>query len=874
MKRSSSLVASVLILLVCGCESPPVTREDATRPRPDAGIPPEPECYPPYTPGTWQYTRTWEGAELLAVAFGPDGSLGVAARFTGQIDLDPGEGTLPFTGEPSRTYELVARLDPEGVLAWAHVLDERLGIGGLTVTADGDVAITGPIRGDARTTIDLDPGPGVSEHTLRLYDRGIYALALDPTGALRWARPVSWTTAGSQVAGIDARSDGTVVLMGTLASDPSSWDPSDAPDATPRGYEPFYWQLAGDGTTVVVFPVPRGIRYFEHGADDSLVILGDGLGRWDADYTYGVDVQDTGAVFATEPAQYITALAPDLTYRWSRSVYSTVGFAEVAIDPAARVYVFGGAGLPAAAGDIDPTEEGRRWQRGTFLAQWTPEGEYAWSDPPWEGQRLLLANELGSYMVDLGRLVAHDPDGRWRWVLMLEAGRPTFLEGGPERRIVLAGQYSETLDHASSFGAAPDPHVASTNEGMGDAFVTVFTDAGGAAERCEEWPLEELPTVDCTMARAIVCGDLPAECGRVTSPCGGETLDCGECAGPEVCGAEGAASQCGREGVEVLAAELPHPLHVEADDTHVYFTTQGDYGPILVPAPYESPVREALGVWRVPRDGSAPAERIYSERARPLRLFVTEASVLVWTRESTLEGEYRVAVIPKSDPASAAHLDTGDPLTAVIAAEDGWLYYGVSNDLLRIPETGGIASVFIAGCVPPRLIFEGTEVLYACAEIPGYASVRSRPRGGGSETQRSHAMEMLSLEWASAESIVFTARTLPGAVEWLRVARDAPSPPAGEHLAFQYDTDVPAIGRVAAFDGSLRYNLFPGPLSARTRGGQLLASPFDAAAPRARLAARLNHPVNLWLDDRDLFIAEEGSLGMYTHDGRILRYPR
>jgi len=137
----------------------------------------------PSTPG---WTRSIGAGQLPGpeVALGPDGSLVIIGHFPGTVDLDPGPGVV----EHSSTEELtlyVLKLDGQGRYLWSGTIDgSGVFLGqALSVTDVGDVVIVGHFE----NTVDLDPGPGVDEHTSEgLSD--IFIVRLDGDGALRWAR--------------------------------------------------------------------------------------------------------------------------------------------------------------------------------------------------------------------------------------------------------------------------------------------------------------------------------------------------------------------------------------------------------------------------------------------------------------------------------------------------------------------------------------------------------------------------------------------------------------------------------------------------------------------------------------------------------------
>ena len=119
------------------------------------------------------------GPRLHHVARDAEGNLILAGYFFGVIDADPGPGQTLLTAADGSPDAFVARLNPDGTLAWAYVFGSTSAdqATGLTLMADGTILLSGQYF----NAFDLDPGPGV--WTTTVYgDEDFFLLALDMDG--------------------------------------------------------------------------------------------------------------------------------------------------------------------------------------------------------------------------------------------------------------------------------------------------------------------------------------------------------------------------------------------------------------------------------------------------------------------------------------------------------------------------------------------------------------------------------------------------------------------------------------------------------------------------------------------------------------------
>jgi hypothetical protein len=91
-----------------------------------------------------------------------EGNIYLAGHFHGTTDLDPSANVFMVTASTQEVDAFLLKLDPSGNFVWANVLgtaDPDVGTvaSAMMVDANGDILLLGKYR----STIDLDPGPGV-----------------------------------------------------------------------------------------------------------------------------------------------------------------------------------------------------------------------------------------------------------------------------------------------------------------------------------------------------------------------------------------------------------------------------------------------------------------------------------------------------------------------------------------------------------------------------------------------------------------------------------------------------------------------------------------------------------------------------------------
>jgi hypothetical protein len=234
----------------------------------------------------------------FAIAAG--GAVYVAGGFGYSFDFDPSSGADEHT---SVGYDdaYVTRFDANGAYAWTRTFGGagQDGVQTVAVGRDGSLLVSGYFSGPA----DLDPGPGVDNHTA---ESAAFVSKLTAGGELVWARELTGNKSVSEVAGDAA---GAVYAIGTyfLPASPSGVS------AQAGEYGTFFVKFDASGTVVWDAPIEA-----EHpGEFTSLAVAADGsvwaAGRQTAPATL------LGRSLGPESGNVLVGLEPTGTVRtlWS-----------------------------------------------------------------------------------------------------------------------------------------------------------------------------------------------------------------------------------------------------------------------------------------------------------------------------------------------------------------------------------------------------------------------------------------------------------------------------------------------------------------------------------------------------------------------------
>lgn len=225
--------------------------------------------------GTLRWARTLGGSgwiEPQSLSISAAGSVLVAGRFAGEVDLDPGQG------EDIRTASgdvdgFALLLSAEGEFFWSRVfggegLDEITGV----ELGDAGCQLTGHFSGE----VDFDPGEGDALRQSRGFT-DVFVVSLDLEGGLRWVR----TWGGEfvdQAYGLASMAGGDVVVAGIFVGAVDFDTEAEEGERQALGRSDiFVARLGNDSTT-------RWVRV---------------LGGTSSDYVYGVSVGPEDRIAAT-----------------------------------------------------------------------------------------------------------------------------------------------------------------------------------------------------------------------------------------------------------------------------------------------------------------------------------------------------------------------------------------------------------------------------------------------------------------------------------------------------------------------------------------------------------------------------------------------
>jgi hypothetical protein len=120
--------------------------------------------------------------------FDMDGNVYLTGHFFGNVDFDPGAGTLMKSSNGQHDI-FISKISPDGDLIWVNTIGgEETDYGrAITLSSNGDVYVTGFYS----ETVDFDPGAGVMNYsatTMQYYD--VFITKYDMNGAFIWAKSI------------------------------------------------------------------------------------------------------------------------------------------------------------------------------------------------------------------------------------------------------------------------------------------------------------------------------------------------------------------------------------------------------------------------------------------------------------------------------------------------------------------------------------------------------------------------------------------------------------------------------------------------------------------------------------------------------------
>ncbi len=362
-----------------------------------------------------EYAHRWDvNSEGLALAVGPDDSVFMLGKYSGGMDIDPGDGTAVIGSTGTKSLLALSRFDKSGSLIdrreWAayrlfrDMVCDRVGdiymmgwspyfpldrclvvIDGLGKVAEPPTTTAVAANNDLEAPAEWVVSFGESYIRDEAGDAG--CCPHDPTYR---GGPIDY------VNDLEIDSAGDIYIAGVARGDiDTDFDPGPGvavggADEYRRSY-PFLSKFHPDGTFVWVRTWQSGVAFSV--ATDSMrnvAVTGYTYAsyKWDLDPGPGIDERITAG-----PDGFVVKLDSDGNYIWGR----TFGHAgqqvgdSIEFDSRGNVYVAGdsqgnsdGAGTEDAT-DFDPVPaDVASHNRATFLAKLSPDGELLWSrNWPW-----------------------------------------------------------------------------------------------------------------------------------------------------------------------------------------------------------------------------------------------------------------------------------------------------------------------------------------------------------------------------------------------------------------------------------------------------------------------------------------------------------
>lgn len=163
--------------------------------------------------GNLLWVKTWGGAGAdlgYGLALDGQGNIYVGGYFQQTVDFDPGTGTTSFTASGNDAY--ISKFDVSGNFKWAKAFG---GTGSDLVFAIAANASNVYVTGSFGTTVDLDPGTGVTSVTVTGGSTDIFVSKFDASGNFTWGRQLGGTNEEQGLA-IAVDGSGNVYTTGTF----------------------------------------------------------------------------------------------------------------------------------------------------------------------------------------------------------------------------------------------------------------------------------------------------------------------------------------------------------------------------------------------------------------------------------------------------------------------------------------------------------------------------------------------------------------------------------------------------------------------------------------------------------------------------------
>ncbi|HQQ96158.1 MAG TPA: FG-GAP-like repeat-containing protein [Cyclobacteriaceae bacterium] len=270
----------------------------------------------------------------------------LVSEFRGTGDIDPGPAVVTKTA--TGTDLILVKIDPSGNTVWIKTINSATAQD-IALDDSGNIFLTGGFS----STIDFDPGPGVSNLTSLGYNDA-FVLKLDNDGNYIWAKSFGTTNPNDFGYSIAVDPSGNVITSGQIAG-LADLDPGPGVSmVTPTGYGAFVQKLDTNGNFVwgITFSGSSNI-------DAARAVTTDGVGNV---YVTGLftgtsDFDPGPGTFTMTALTYSNVFVAKLTangiFSWAKS-FGGSGWDygnSITVDQLGNVYTAGQFGGPA---DFDP----------------------------------------------------------------------------------------------------------------------------------------------------------------------------------------------------------------------------------------------------------------------------------------------------------------------------------------------------------------------------------------------------------------------------------------------------------------------------------------------------------------------------------------
>ena len=275
--------------------------------------------------GTHIYTLAWGGIEAESgrgLALDTTGSVYVTGSFRGTVDFDPTSGTLERTSLGEGDI-FIAKLTNDGsTLRWIGAMGGSENDAGYAVATDpsGDIFVTGTFRGNVA---DLDPTLANVELHSAINAQDVFMNKVFSDGSHAWSRTFGGSSTDIAVA-VAADSAGNAIAVGHFI-DQVNFNPDGAQDihVSQGNYDVFVTKRAGDGSYIYTRRLGGTFNDLATDVDvlgTEIAVAGSYGAQVDFDPTSGEDIHVGGG----GKDIYISRLAGDGTYRWTRTYGGTL----------------------------------------------------------------------------------------------------------------------------------------------------------------------------------------------------------------------------------------------------------------------------------------------------------------------------------------------------------------------------------------------------------------------------------------------------------------------------------------------------------------------------------------------------------------------